>query len=172
MRKALKITTALSFGIIIILLLNSCKKEGPPGPPGPAGQNGNTKVISATFAMSSWSYASPYHYRNLSVPELTANNVDSAMVMVYFSTTGAEWLALPYTQYNSPYNYYMGFSCTNAQVQVTWFYDSSLSQGSDPNTYYGTTVKCKVVIIPPARKRRHINHMNYEEVKTSYNLAD
>lgn len=122
--------------------------------------------------MSSWSYTSPYYYRNLSTSELTASNVDSALVMVYFSTIGSNWFALPYTQYNSPADYYMGFVSSVGNVQVTWVYDSSLSTGSDPNTYYGTTVKCKVVIIPPAMVKPNINYKNYKEVKATYKLSD
>lgn len=174
MIRTLQIRKILFLGVVT-LLINACKKDGatgPQGPQGPAGQNGKTNVVSKTFTMSLWSYASPYHYRNLSVPELTANNVDSSLVMVYFSTIGSTWLALPYTQYNSPADYYMGFTSSSGSVQVTWVYDSSLSSGSDPNAYYGTTIKCKVVVIPSAMRKTKVNHKNYKEVKTSYSLKD
>ena len=107
---------------------------------------------------------------NLTVPELTASNIDSALVMVYFSTVGSHWFALPYTQYNSPSDYYMGFVCSNDTVQVTWVYDSSLSSGSNPNAYYNTTIKCKVVVIPPAMIKPNINPCNYNEVQQAYGL--
>ena len=171
MTRAIQIKTILFLGAVV-LLINGCKKDGATGPQGPAGQNGHTNVFSNTYTMSSWSYITPHYYMNLSVPELTVNNIDSSLVMVYFSTTGSNWFALPYTQYNSPSDYYMGFASSSGNVQVTWVYDSSLSTGSDPNTYYGTTIKCKVVVIPRAMKQPHINHMNYEEVKTSYSLKD
>jgi hypothetical protein len=66
----------------------------------------------------------------------------------------------------------MGFVSSIGNIQVTWVYDSSLSSGSDPNTYYGTTIKCKVVIIPPATEKAKVNMNNYQEVKRAYNLPD
>ncbi|MDP1803205.1 MAG: hypothetical protein Q8L81_17720 [Bacteroidota bacterium] len=169
MKKILKITILFFLGSII-LVINGCKKTGPQGPAGPAGKDSPVNVYSTTFTMSSWSYTSPYYYRNLSVPELTSNNVDSSLVMVYFSTGGSNWFALPYTQYNSPVNYYMGFVSSVGNVQVTWVYNSSLSTGSDPNSYYGTTITCKAVVIPPARIKPGVNHQNYDDVKVAYGL--
>src|ERR1700758_5489644 len=107
MKKNIQINAAL-FLAVIVLLIAGCKK-GATGPQGPVGSPGKTNVISSTFTMASWSYTSPHYYMNLTVPELTANNIDSALVMVYFSTVGSHWFALPYTQYNSPSDYYMGF---------------------------------------------------------------
>lgn len=157
--------------LTITFTINGCKK-GDTGPKGPAGKDGTSSVTSRTFTMTSWAYTSPYYYRDLNVPELTSGNIDSSLVMVYFCTTGSVWFALPYTQYNSPYNYYMGFSSSSGNVQVNWVYNTSLSKGSDPNEYYGTTIKCKVVVIPSSAKAAKINLNNYEEVKHSYNLAD
>lgn len=172
MKKTISTHIIFFFSILsVIFLLNSCKK-GDAGPQGPAGQNGKTNVSSTTYTMTNWLYTSPYYYKDLAVPELTASNIDSSMVMVYFSTIGSNWFALPYTQYNSPINYFMGFVSRAGNVQVTWTYNSSLSAGSDPDTYYATTVKCKVVIIPPSAKKSHVNHNDYKEVKASYNLKD
>lgn len=174
MKKTWILLSVILLGITLFIC-SSCQKDGatgPQGPRGPAGQNGNSNITSKTFTMTSWPFSAPYYYSNLSVPELTTNNIDSAMVMVYFSTVGSVWLALPYTQYHSPYNYYMGFNTSAGNVQVTWFYDSSLSSGSDPNTYYGTTIRCKVVIIPPALIRPAVNYKSYEQVKASYDLKE
>jgi hypothetical protein len=174
MKRSVQISSLLLI-VAAFLLINACKKTGPTGPQGPQGQtgkNGTQKVISSTFTMNSWSFTAPYYYMNLHVPELTANNVDSALVMVYFSTIGSNWFALPYTQYHSPYNYYMGFVASADTVQVTWVYDTSLSSGSDPNTYYGTTIKCKVVVVPPAMRKPNVNHLSYLNVKAAYNLKD
>jgi hypothetical protein len=67
----------------------------------------------------------------------------------------------------------MGFNTTVGQVEVTWFYDSSLSSGSDPNAYYGTTVRCKVVI-PPTMKLANpdLDLKDYEAVKKRFKLKD
>ncbi|MDP2386162.1 MAG: hypothetical protein Q8M29_07310 [Bacteroidota bacterium] len=164
--------------LTLVILTNGCSKQGPIGPKGDEGKvgnNGNANVSSATFTMSSWFWSAPYYYADLSIPELTTTNANTAAVMVYFNTTGGTtWVALPYTQYHSPYNYYMGFNTGVGNVEVTWFYDSSLSSGSDPNAFYGTTIKCKVVVIPPAIKKKHpdLDLTNYEAVKKCFNLAD
>jgi len=94
--------------------------------------------------------------------------------MVYFSTTGSSWIAIPYTQYNSPYNYFMGFSTSAGNVQVTWVYDTSLSSGSDPTTYYGANVLYKVIVVPPSAKilKPNVDYKNYEEVKDAFGLKD
>jgi hypothetical protein len=155
----------------ILLSISSCEKEGPTGPQGPTGASGSSNVTARTFYVNSWGFSSPYHYANLAVPEITSGNLDAAAVLVYFST-GGNWLALPYTQYDSPYNYYMGFNTGAGNVQVTWFYDFSGSSGSNPNSYYSTTVECKVVVIPPAMKKNSLDYKNYAEVKAVYNLED
>lgn len=168
--RTLKIYLTILFGITI-LVLNGCKKKETPGP---AGKDGNANVTSTIFSAASWSWNSPHYYVNLSVPELTSSNINSAAIMVYFSTTGSGWIAVPYTQYDSPYDYFMGFNTSVGNVQVTWFYDSSASSGSNPNTYYATTVKYKVVIIPPAlvKANPNLNLDDYSAVKKRFNLKD
>lgn len=104
----------------------------------------------------------------------TTDNLNSAAIMVYFTTGNNKWTAVPFTQYNSPSNYFMGFNTSVGNVQVTWIYDSSLSSGDSPNTYYGVTVQCKVVVIPKAAKDAHpnVDLNNYSEVKETFDLKD
>lgn len=156
--------------LVIVLLMAGCKK-GETGPAGQDGKPGSANITSNTYSITSWPYSSPYYYTNLATAALTSTNVNSAAVMVYFST-GSVWNALPYSQYNSPYNYYMGFNTSAGNVQVTWFYDTSLSTGDSPNTYYGTTIQIKVVVIPPAMIKKDVNIRNYEEVKSAYHLTN
>jgi hypothetical protein len=172
MEKTFRTHTTLALLGAAIFFFSGCKKDGATGPQGPQGPVGQTNVTAATFSVSSWAFTAPYYYQNFSMPELTTKNIDSALVMVYFKTIGSNWFALPYTQYDSPYNYYMGFVCNVGNVQVTWFYDSSLSSGKDPNTYYSTVVKYKVVVIPPSMKQKGVNVNNYEEVRGAYSLKD
>lgn len=165
MKKKLQ-TTGIVLLTFTLLLLNGCKKENP----GPAGST----VTARTFTVSSWTWSSPYYYVNLGVPELTSGNINDAAVMVYFKANSSAWSALPYTQYNSPANYYMGFNTNSNNVQVNWVYDSSFSSGDDPNDYYGTQVRCKVVVIPPAERKANpnIDLTDYEAVKKAYHLED
>ncbi len=154
--------------MLLVILTIGCEK-GEEGAPGKAG---NTNVIGRMFEVQNWTYGSPNYYTNLYVPELTAENIDSAAVLVYFSFEDNSWIALPYTQYNFPDNYYMNFNTSIGNVQINWFYDSSLSSGDDPNTYYGKTLKYKVVIIPPYTQRLYpnINYQNYKQVEAAFNI--
>jgi hypothetical protein len=117
-------------------------------------------------------YSSSNYYVNLDVLELISFNINSVAVIVYFSTTGTKWIAVPFTQYNSPSNYFMGFNTSLGKVQVTWVYDSSLSQGNDPNTYYSTNVQFKVVVIPPAVRKANpdLDLKNYDAVKIRFDF--
>jgi hypothetical protein len=135
---------------------------------------GNADITTRTFSVSSWTWRSPDYYTDLSVPELTSDNINVAGVMVYFSRSSNNWIAVPYTQYNSPYNYVMNFSSAPGTIEVSWFYDTGLFQGSDPNAYYNTTVQIKVVVIPPADRIKYpdVDYKNYNEVKKAFNLND
>jgi hypothetical protein len=167
MKKTLQLSV-ISLFAIATMMTSSCKKEGPAGPAG------NANVSSTTFSVNTWSWNSPYYYANFSVPDLTSSNINSAAVLVYFSTTSGTWFAVPYTQYTSTYDYHMGFSNSIGNVQVTWIYDNSLSSGSDPNTYYGTSVRYKIVVIPPAERKANpnLNVRDYNAVKKAFNLKD
>ena len=161
--------------LLVLLSINGCTKQGAIGPAGEKGDPGNTGVTSTTFMMNNWLWSAPYHYSNLNVPALTTSNASSAAVMVYFNTDGGNnWIALPYTQYHSPSNYYMGFNTNVGIVQVTWVYDSSLSSGDNPNVYYSSTVRCKVVVIPPAMKLANpdLDIKDYEAVKKRFKLKE
>ncbi len=153
------------FGLALLLTaitLSGCEKETP------------SAVTSKNFTVTSWSWESPYYITRLSVPELTSDNINSAAVMVYFNTIAGNWYAVPWTQYNSPYNYYMGYITSAGTVKVTWVYDSSLSSGNDPNAYYSANVKCKVVVVPEAQRKANpdLDLTDYEAVKATFHLKD
>lgn len=169
--KTLKIISIITIVTTVAFFLGCTKK----GETGPAGKDGTSNVSATVFSVSSWAWSSPNYYVNLNVPEITAGNLSSAAIMVYFSKGNNNWTALPFTQYNnSGSNYFMGFNTSVGNVQVTWIYDSSLSTGDNPNIYYGVTVQCKAVVIPKAAKAAHpnINLNNYSEVKATFNLED
>jgi len=175
MKKTIQIQTIAFLGSVV-LFIGACTKEGPAGPKGDPGQNGHTNVYAYNYSFTSgWPYTSPSYYRNLAVPALNAANIDSAAVMVYFSKGLGIWDAMPFTQYNglSP-NYFMNFDTGVGNVQVTWTYNGS-SQGSDPNTYYNiTTIKFKVVVIPPSGRVANpdLDLRDYKEVKKRFHLQD
>lgn len=167
-------TTKFSLAAIaslFILFTTSCQK----GDTGTPGQNGTGNIASRTYTVNTWAYTSPNHYVNLSVPELTNANINSCAVMVYFKTPNTDsWRAVPFAQYTSTSNYYMNCSSSVGNAQVTWFYNSSLSSGDNPNVYYGATSQFKVVVIAASLKAKNadINYQNYSEVKAKFGLND
>jgi len=180
MRRQLK--AAALFLLAITLTTTGCKKgqDGAPGADGIAGTNGtdgadgNANVTAYTFTIpssSAWAYASPAWSTNLSLPVLTSANINTASVQVYFGTVADTWTAIPATFYGSTNNYLMGFITTIGNVKITWI-NNGVGAGSDPNTYFSTTSKFKVVVIPPGMITANpdLNLKNYEAVKTRFNL--
>lgn len=128
----------LLFFSLLILILSGCQKE----------ETDPTNISSNVYTASTWSYSSPAYYYDISVPELTSDNIKSASVNVYFSKdNGTTWIAVPFTQYSSGSNYLMGYNTKAGQVEITWIYNFTMGQGDDPNEYFGTTAQFKVVII-------------------------
>jgi hypothetical protein len=132
-----------------------------------------TQVSSHTYSVSSWYWSAPHHYVDLGVEELTSSNLNSAGVMVYYSVSSGTWISVPYTVYGTVHDYHMGFHYAAGTVRVTWLYDGP-SSGSDPNSYYSATVKCKVVVIPSSARLAHpdVDWNNYEEVRQRFHLND
>lgn len=149
---------------MISVFLTNCKNSAVD----PAAQ-----VKSHTFTVTAWNWSPPHHYVNLAVPEITSSNIETAGVMVYYSTQPNTWTSVPYTVYGTVHNYYMGFRYTPGLVEVTWLYDG-LGSGDDPNTYYNTNVKCKVVIVPSSARKANpdINWDNYEDVRQRFGLNE
>ncbi len=90
-------------------------------------------------------------------------------VEVYLSgNAGVDYFALPYTVYGAVSDYVaVGYTYALNSVEVTWFYNSTISSGVDPNSYYGTPACIvKVVCIAPGVVRKHskTNWNNPEEV--------
>jgi hypothetical protein len=132
-----------------------------------------TQVKSHTYSVGTWYWSSPHHYVNLDVPELTASNVQTAGVLVYYSSQPNVWTSVPYTVYGTLHDYHMGFRYAENLVEVTWMYDGA-SAGDDPNTYYSTTVKCKVVIVPSSARMANsdLDWNNFEEVQKRFDLRE
>lgn len=163
-----KITASLF--ILALLFVASCKK-GDTGPAGEPGKDGSSNVTATTYSIGSWTNGSSFWYADLTVPALTASNHDLAAVQVFFSTNnGTNWIALPYTAVSST-NYFMEYVTGVNLVEVQWIYNG-VGNGSSPNSFYGTTIYIKVVVIPPGMKKPGINTNNYHELKAAYNLKD
>lgn len=169
MKKMLRINSVILF-TASILLITGCKK----GKDGEPGKDGSTNVISKLFSATSasWSNNGSYWYAFLTVPDLTTDNINSAAIQVFFSTSNNSWTAVPYTEVASS-NYFMGFITKPNNIEVTW--ENNTSLGSNPNSFYtATTVQFKVVIIPAAARlaNPNVDLNNYNEIKKTFNLKD
>lgn len=163
MKKTLQI-----IALILLVTIGSCKK----GKDGEPGKDGSSNVTTRTFSVPTWASNSSRWYTQLSFPELTTDNINSASVQVYWSTVNDTWVALPYTYIGTANNYFMGFATMVNMVEIRWDCNSMVSIGSSPNSVLGAIVQIKVVVIPPAQKKLDVNHNNYIEVKSAYNLKD
>jgi hypothetical protein len=124
--------------IIFAWIFFGCKKA----------ETNPTKVTSNVYTATTWLYSSPYYYYDINDSDITADNIKSASVSVYFSTdNGNTWTAIPFTQYTNSSNYFMGYNTQVGKIQITWVYNNTLSQGDSPNTYYGATLQYKVVVV-------------------------
>jgi hypothetical protein len=158
-------THPLLFLSLIAFLVLGCKKEESANP---------QDVKSKTLSVTSWSYSSPQYYVDLEVSDLTSEKLSTAAVMVYFSYSANNWIALPYTQYNDlAANYFMGFNTQVKNVQITWIKDTESTAGVNPNEYFGVdAVEFKIVVIPAATSRINsdLDLTDYEAVKTRFDL--
>ncbi len=166
MKKTLQI---LSF-IPLFFALTNCQK-GDKGPAGPAGPAGNANVTATNYIASTWTNGSSFWYIDLDVPALTSSAQSGAAVQVFFSTNnGTDWTAVPYTAVATT-NYFMGFVTQQGAVEVQWTYNG-VGNGSSPTSFFGTTLKFKVVVIPASKIKPGLNTQNFYELKTEYNLNE
>lgn len=156
--------------LTLILFIFSCKK-GDTGPAGEPGKDGSANVTATTYSVGTWTNGSSFWYADLTVPAITSSNHGSAAVQVFFSTNaGTNWVAMPYTAVSST-NYFMEYLTGTNLVEVQWIYNG-VGTGSSPNSFFGTTIYIKVVVIPSSLKKSGIDHNNYQQVKAAYNLKE
>ena len=157
-------TAAIIFSFMFSVVFTQCKDSAVD----PA-----TQVKTHTYSVDTWYWSSPHHYVNLEVPELTASNIQTAGVLVYYSVQPDVWTSVPYTVYGTLHDYHMGFRYASGLVEVNWMYDGT-SSGDDPNTYYSTIVKCKVVIVPSSARMANPNldWNSYEDVCNRFGLVE
>lgn len=169
---------SIIWGLILLGSLttwNSCKKDDN-NEYQPKGNYGNANVTSQTFTVATWSATSSMFYTHLNVSNLTADVQNKGAVMAYFSINdGTNWNALPCTFYSSSNHYTMSFLTAINLVEVRWTNANGIAYtGNDPNTMYGAICKIKIVLIEPAAWLAHpdVDLKNFEEVKSTFNLAD
>jgi hypothetical protein len=160
--------------VLIMLTFNSCKKEDYDSKYQPKGTYGNSNISSSTWTVTSWANNGFNYYSDFNVSALTSSVQNSGTVQVFVSIDGGtNWVALPYTVYNTPSNYLWSYITQTGLVEVKWTYDGT-TLGSDPNTVYGAVCQFKIVCISVAGLAANPNtdYTNYRAIKRDFNLAD
>jgi hypothetical protein len=152
--------------MIALVLFTGCKK-GDKGDTGPAGINGtngidgNANVKASTYSLnaSNWGFdgANKVSYANLINNNITSDIVSTGTVSVFVTGTSGQWIALPWTYWDSPsitYNY--GYSLGQVTMQ---------NQKTD-GSYFAPIISAKVVVISASQKAAHpkTNWKDYNEV--------
>lgn len=169
---------------IFAISFTSCEKgdtgdPGPQGPTGPIGPPGSVNVVSKTVTVNSgdWVlYSNPLGGNmkgsQKAVPEITSSIVSTGAVMVYlrqsYNTGGYYYQALPFNRVvdsNNMRSYHFSISTNLLNLFIEETDNSIGSLG---------TYTYKVVIIPSSRmaENRNINLLNYDEVKSRFNLVE
>jgi hypothetical protein len=164
----------LAIGILgTMIVFTSCTKVGPTGltgatgPTGLTGSNGAVNVVNQYLAITPsqlvWdSTSNQWGYKYYTV---NFNSSTNAAVLVYvLSNNGYE--ATPYT--NSVKNYSVSFA--NNLIQTNPYIYFEYYNGTSTCPLPTSNINVQLVIIPPAMIIPNVNHNNYAEVKTAYNL--
>lgn len=176
-----KIATILFIGAIT--LFASCKKTttGPKGDTGAAGTNGTNGIngTNGTNGAQGNANVKIYNYGSTTLTAtsdakfypsgLTAQKIDSSLIMVYYSADGAQWNV---ANGLGPNGNYATIQYTDPSPYVCVYL-----KNADGSYYTGGTViwqKVRVVIIPTASvfRKANINYNNYNEVANYYNIKD
>lgn len=174
-----KIATILFVGALAMFA--SCKKaeKGDVGPTGANGTNGATGATGATGAQGN-ANVKIYNYGTTTLSAvsdalfkpagLTAQQIDSSLIMVYYSEGAGQWNVA-----NG-----LGPGGSYATIQYSNPGDASINvylRNADGTLYTGGTVtwnKVRVVIVPTASVFRtgKIDYTNYADVARAYNLEE
>jgi hypothetical protein len=154
---------------IFLLSFTACTINESPVP-GPQGPPGNANVISTEpIVLNTWFYNSQFNWyaSSINMPEITADVVNSGVVMVYRQlTTGQNpsWIPLPDTYANVTTNF--DFSIGNLTVY------SFRVNNTTPIAPTGMVVR--IVVIPASylKANPNTNWQNYQETKTVLNLQE
>lgn len=167
-----KIATILFIGAIA--LFASCKKSttGPTGPAGAAGATGaqgNANVKIYNYGSTVLESANAF-YATFKPAGLTAQKIDSSLVLVYYSESAGQW-----NMANG-----LGPGGAYATIQYTEPSDASVNvylKNANGTSYTGSTItwqKVRVVIAPTGSVFRtaKLDYSNYAEVAKYFNIKD
>jgi hypothetical protein len=168
-----KIVTLLFVGALAMFV--SCKKaeKGDTGPAGTNGTNGlagvqgNANVKIYNYGTTTLSATTDALFKPVG---LTAQQIDSSLIMVYYSESAGQW--------NVANGLGPGGSYATIQYSNPW--DASINvylRNADGTTYSGGTIlwqKVRVVIVPTASvfRTRKVDYTNYADVARAYHIKE
>src|SRR4029079_6949372 len=93
--------TKFLIGLVMVMIFDGCKKDGPTGPAGKDGKDGNANVTSTTTTPT-WYWDATSHTLKADInPLMTLTTAvsENGVVLVYFKTSTGDWVPLPRTVY-------------------------------------------------------------------------
>ncbi|WP_109699581.1 lipoprotein [Chitinophaga deserti] len=184
----------LLFPAIAALMLAACSKEGPAGPAGPQGQqgnpgaqgtpgaqgpqgtpgtpgtNGNANVIVKTFSSTAYTWNKEtilgINYRTIQVPvpEITADIINTGMVLVYVAANTDSWTPLPLTLGTDPKLLFVSFGNSVGMLRIRTRYSDNTDTGV-------IGINCKLVIVQGNSFRRAAPP-SWSELQRTYGLTN
>lgn len=173
-------------GLLLVMLMVSCSKEGgagPQGPVGPAGPKGDDGSGNVTYSawfdvlfkadtihMANGKIDTVGYYTVINVPKLTAALVSTADVKIYINVEDASAPVIYPLPYNSSSGLYIQFSAYAQTIELYSNVDLStvLSNGKKYQQYRYMIVPGNVL----GRSANPVNWSDYAEVKTYLGLKD
>jgi hypothetical protein len=170
----MKITKLIMAAFVVATTLVSCSQEGPAGPTGPTGVDGlagatgvtgptgmQTLIDTGSLSASTWTLSSTsanVYYQQLALPNFTDGVNDVLVAYVQGTAVGADYYALPLTNFlSSGDGLSYSYSSGNGGL-VTFYYVYTSAPVYD--------LHIKVAIIPPAVIKQHpgLNLSDYKAV--------
>ena len=158
----------LTIGFCTLLMMNACKKEGPPGP---AGADGNANVISSnTVTLNFWNTVyddgTEFTYSSsLTWSEITQDIRDRGLVIAYLKdNTTSAWYAMPYSYSGDGYGYTFNYDFNVGTANIYFEgYDNSGSPGASALSGLYTV---RLVAVPASVRLANpdIDWTSYEQV--------
>lgn len=148
-----------------ITIFGGCAKEGPAGEDG---KDGNANVVSTTITSTDWTFNDPSWVLSLNYPAITQNIINSGAVLVYVKV-GESYNQLPLTFYqSSSYSSSVEVSTFVGGLDLFWT-DSDLIQPIYPGSQ---TFKIVVIASSGMIQNPNVDYSNYEEVCSTFNIAE
>ncbi len=183
----------LLFLALVASMLNACSKEGPAGPAGPQGQQGtpgtpeprarkvrrerpaHPEPTATPMLSSKRSHPAPIPeqgndtghqlpHHPVPVPEITADIINTGMVLVYVAATSDAWTPLPLTLDVDPKLLFVSFGNSLGTLRIRTRY----SDNSDTGVLL---ISCKLVIVQGSSFRRSAPP-SWAELRRTFGLPD